>query len=159
MFIDCLGPFLASNVSCISFFLFLRALVLRFFFTNFFLVLHIQSCLLVFRLCFVVLLSFFLFKLSVSILFLIVGFCILFCMVFIDSLRIVFMFSIDGSSSLRVSNLFSYSILKGVANFSNTLRSNLSGFCFWIFFSLISFVFISTLALAILWSLPISLLL
>ena len=31
----CLGPFLASNVSCITSFLFLLALVLRFFFTNF----------------------------------------------------------------------------------------------------------------------------
>ena len=30
----CLGPFLASNVSCINSFLFLCALVLRFFFTN-----------------------------------------------------------------------------------------------------------------------------
>ena len=60
---------------------------------------------------------------------------------------------LDGSSSFRVSNLglfFYDSILKGVTNFSNTLRSNLSGFCFRIFFNLINFLFISTLVLTIL---------
>ena len=51
-------------------------------------------------------------------------------MVSVDSLRIVFIFSIDGSSFFRVSNLFYSSILDGVANFSNTLRSNLCDFCF-----------------------------
>ena len=44
----CLGPFLASTVSCINFFLFLRALVRRFFSTN--LLKHILPCLLVFSL-------------------------------------------------------------------------------------------------------------
>ena len=65
-----------------------------------------------------------------SILFLTVDFCVLFCIVSIDSLRIVFIFSIDGSSSFRVSDLFFSSILKGGANFSNTLWSDLCGFCF-----------------------------
>ena len=61
-------------------------------------------------------------------------FCFVFCfvlyfvgfffMVSIASLRTVFIFSIDGSSSFRVSNRFFSSILKGVINFSNTLRSN-----------------------------------
>ena len=65
------------------------------------------------------------FSISVSsILFSVVDFCVWFCMVSIASLRTVFIFSIDGSSSFRVSNLFFSSILKGVANFSNTLRSN-----------------------------------
>ena len=46
------------------------------------------------------------FSISVSsILFLIVDFCVLFHMVSIDSPRIVFIFSIDGSLSFRVSNL------------------------------------------------------
>ena len=72
-------------------------------------------------------------------------FCVLFCIVPIDSLRILFIFSIDGSSSFRVSNLggwggggcfcfFFNSILKGETNFYVTLRSNLGGCCFRIFF-------------------------
>ena len=77
---------------------------------------------------------------------------------YIDSLRISFIFSIVGSLSFKVSSLFFDFILKEVTDFSITVtvRSNLSGFCFWIFFSHINFLFISTLALTILWSLLIS---
>ena len=122
----CLGPFLASSVSSINSFLFLRALVLRFFFTN---LLSSAYSTLSFSVLFVFCLNSFLFlsKFSISvssILFSVVDFCVWFCMVSIASLRTVFIFSIDGSSSFRVSNLFFSSILKGVTNFSNTLRSN-----------------------------------
>ena len=130
----CLGPFLASSVSSINSFLFLRALVLRFFFTN--LLSSAYSTLSFSGFFLFVCFLFFLFglnsflflsKLSISvssILFSVVDFCVWFCMVSIASLRTVFIFSIDGSSSFRVSNLFFSSILKGVTNFSNTLRSN-----------------------------------
>ena len=128
----CLGPFLASDVSSINSFLFLRALVPRFFFTN---LLSSAYSTLSFSVLFVFCRNSFLFfsrfSISVSsILFLTVDFCVLFCMVSIDSLRIVFIFSIGGFSSFRVSNLFFSSVLKGVANFSNILRSDLCGFCF-----------------------------
>ena len=134
-----LGPFLASSVSSINSFPFLHALVLCFFFTN---LLSSAYSTLSFSVLFVVVvvgggfffvlffgLNSFLFlsKFSISvssILFSIVDFCVWFCMVSIDSLRTVFIFSIDGSSSFRVLNLLFSSILKGVANFSNTLRSN-----------------------------------
>ena len=113
-------------------FFFLRALVLRFFFTN---LLSSAYSTLSFSVLFVFCLNSFLFlsKFSISvssILFLFVDFCVWFCMVSIASLRTVFIFSIDGSSSFRMSNLFFSSILKGVTNFSNTLRSNRQGFCF-----------------------------
>ena len=108
--LSCLGPFLASNVSGINSFLFLRALVLCLFFTN---LLGSAYSTLSFSVLFVFCLNSFLFlsrfSISVSpILFLIVDFRVLFCMVSIDSLRIVFIFSIDGSSSFRVSNLFGF---------------------------------------------------
>ena len=152
----CLGSFLASNVSCINSFLFLGALVLRFFFSS---LLSSAYSTLSFGVLFVFCRNSFLLlsKLSVSVssmLFLIVNFWVLFCMVPIDSLRILFIFSINGSGYQIC--FFLSSVLKGVANFSSTRRSNLSGFCFWIFFSLINFLFISSLALTILWSLPIS---
>ena len=97
----CLGPFLASGVSSISSFLFLRALVLRFFFTN---LLSYAYSTLSFGVLFVFCLNSFLFlsrfSISVSsILFSIVGFCVWFCTVSIASLRTVFIFSLDGSSS------------------------------------------------------------
>ena len=103
----CLGPFLVSNVSSINSFLFLRALILCFFFTN---LLSSAYSTLSFCVLFVFCRNSFLFlsrfSMSVSsILFLIVDFCVLFCMVSIDSLRIVFILSIDGSSSFKVSNL------------------------------------------------------
>ena len=96
-------------------------------------VLHTPPCLLVLCLCLFLYSFLFLSKFSISvssILFLIVDFCVLFCIVSVGSFRILFIYSIDGSSSFRVPNLFFSSILKGVANFSNTLRFNLSGFCF-----------------------------
>ena len=81
-------------------------------------------------------------------------------MLSIDSLRILLLFSIDGSSSFRVSNLvaFFFKVLFW-REWLIFLRSNLSVFFFFfffflIFFSLINFFFISTLALTILWSLP-----
>ena len=153
-----LGPFLASYVSCIKSFLFLLALVLRFFFTN-------LSSSAYSPLSFNVLFTFchnsffFLSKVSVSVssaLFLIVEYWgISFCVVSIGSFRILFIFSIVAYSSFKASNLFLNSNLKEVTDLSKNLRSNLSGFCFWIFFSLNNFLFISALALTPLWSLPI----
>ena len=75
----CLGPFLASNVSIINSFLFLCALVLRFFFTN---LLSSAYSTLSFSVLFVFCLNSFLFlstfSISVSsILFFIVDFCVL----------------------------------------------------------------------------------
>ena len=74
---------------------------MRFFFAN---LLSSAYSTLSFSVLFVFCLNFFLFlsRFSIyvsSILFLIVDFCVLFCMVSIDSLRIVFIFSVDGSSS------------------------------------------------------------
>ena len=99
---------LASSVSSINSVLFLRALVLRFFFTN---LLSSAYSTLSFSVLFVFCLNSFLFlsKFSISvssILFSVVDFCVWLCMVSIASLRTVFIFSIDGSSSFRVSNLF-----------------------------------------------------
>ena len=63
------------------------------------------------------------FSISVSsVLFLNVDFCVLFCTVSIDFVRISFIFSIVGSSSLKASNLVFTSIMKGVADFFLTLR-------------------------------------
>ena len=150
-----LGPFLAFNVSCINSFLFLLAAILHFFLTS---LLSSAYSTLSYSvlLLFVAILSFSYLQLSISVssvIFLIVDFRVLFCMVSTDSVRISFSFFIVGSLSFKESNLFVFflkSILKGVAN---TLRSNLSGFCFWIFFSLINFLFISILALTNVWSL------
>ena len=57
--------------------------------------------------------------------------CVSSCMVSIDSFRTVLIFSIVGSLPFKESNLFYNFILKGVTDIFNTLRSNLSGFCFW----------------------------
>ena len=102
----CLGPFLAS-ISCINFFLFLLALVC-FFFTN---LLSSAYSTLSFRIVFAFCCSssLFLYKLSVyvsSVLFLNMDFCVSFCMVSIDFLRILFIFSKVGSLSFKASNLF-----------------------------------------------------
>ena len=53
-------------------------------------------------------------------------FCVSFCMVFIDSFRVLFTFTIVGSLSFKASNLVIFnSILKGATVFFlNTLRSN-----------------------------------
>ena len=74
----------------------------------------------------------------------------------IDPVRVLFKFFIVGSSSFKASFKKKNLILKGTTNISNTLRSDLNVFCLWIFFSLINFLFIFTLALTVLWSLPIS---
>ena len=154
----CLGPLLASNVSCINSFLFLLALVLCFFFPN--LLCSAYSTLsfsLLFAFCRNSFLS--LCKLSIS----------ESSSLFLDceDFREWF-FRVSVNCQDFVHFLYSWffifqnikcffnSHLKGVANFSNILRSNLSGSCFWIFLSLINFLFISTLALTILWPLIIS---
>ena len=83
-----------------------------------------------------------LYKLSISVfsvLFLIVGLCVIFRIVSFDFIRISFICSIVGSLSFKESNLFYTSTLKGVVNFSNTVRSTLSGFVFG--FSLVLFIF------------------
>ena len=158
----CLGPFLAPNVSRINSFLFLRTLVLRFFFTN---LLSSAYSTLSFGVLLVFCLNSFLFlsKFSISvssILFLIVDFCVLFRMVSIDSLRIVFIFFVDGSSSFRECQIcflvqfwrewLIFLTLWGLICLFVCL------FCFVFFISLINFLLISTFALSIRWSVPIS---
>ena len=76
-----------------------------------------------FSVLFAFLSQFFPFLILTFVVFLIVDFYVSFCKVSIDFLRIVFIFSVDGSSSFRVSNLLLILFfLKGVANFSNTLK-------------------------------------
>ena len=104
----CLGPFRASNVSYINSFLFLLALVLLFFFTN---LLSSAYCTLYLSVLFAFYRNSFIFISEHSIfaspvIFLVVDFCVLFCMVSIDFARIVFLFSIVGSSSFKPSNLW-----------------------------------------------------
>ena len=99
------GPFRASNVSCVNSFLFLRVLVLRFFFTNFveFCILYlVLSCLLCVAVLSFSYLNFQFLYLQHSIM----DFCVSFCMRSIDSFRILFMFSVVGSLSFKTWNLF-----------------------------------------------------
>ena len=155
----CLGPFLASNVSCILFF-FPPCSCSRFLFHLFaefgvpYLVHKCFVCFFVTDLSFSYLKSQCLYLQHSSYLWTFVSLC----MVSIDSFRILFIFVVFGSLSFKAWNMFLNSDWTEGTDFSDAIGSNLSGFCFGIFFSLVNFLFICTLALTILWSQPISIL-
>ena len=143
----CLGLFLASNVSSINPSLFLLALVLHFFFIylfssvySTFLFYLFVCCFLVFCLLFVAILSLsyihfqFPYLLDHWLLYFILYGVHRFLQYFVHFLYSCFFVF----QSVKFFFFFLSFILKGETDCSNTLRSNLSVFCFWIFFSLLN---------------------
>ena len=157
-FLVFLGPRFISSIFVINSFLFLRALILRFFFT-----VLLSSAYSIFSV--VLLLSLFLsifLRVSSSSISLSSAFCSFLSLwrsshTSLAASRIVlFNVSIDDGSSFSASNRLCNDSWNIVVAFSRPLISILNACCRLILFSLSSLLFIFTFPLTILWSLPMS---